>query len=124
MLTMTPLTFCKTCHHPVVVDDVYKDKQIVDAPEHIVLFYKCSSCGRKDKIAATNEVWDGYQQKDFFIKRNISKEAIRFALDLDLFDTVAELQALWRSFKNPPILEDRIGKCNCDDCKRRLYAQG
>ena len=126
MLTMTPLTFCKTnaCQQPIVVDDVYKESEMKDAPTHLILFYKCSACGRKDRIAATGEVWDGYQQRDFFNKRKISREAIAFSFDLDLFDTVEELQALWNSFKNPPILEDRIGKCKCDDCERRLHGDG
>lgn len=117
------LTSCSRCDFAIYPDNIYKTVAIPKAPQHIGLVYLCPQCGHKSKLVAEHEEWDDKQrlarEDEANRKRNIRAEQI----ELDAVESVDDLIALWRSLKNPPILEDRIGVCTCPGCKEKFYGK-
>ncbi len=124
-MIMTPLAHCKTatCRAPISVTDVFKEKLIEEAEDHIVVTYKCPNCGRKDSMAGTIQSWTEFKRDDEEETRGeiASSNQILKAAEIELggIDGVDDLVTLWRSYKRPPLREAVLGSCQCDDCTAR-----
>jgi len=127
-MTVTPLAHCKaaTCRHPINVNDVYKEKIVEESPSHLVVEYKCSGCGRKDRMVGTIESWEQFKRDQAEGERGeivSSDQIIKAAqIEVDAIDGADDLITLWRSYRTAPLIEAVLGSCNCDDCKKRREA--
>lgn len=125
MSVVTPLTYCKTdvCREPITVSDVIKDVAVVESPQHIVVTFKCSKCERIDKMVGTNESWKAFKRDsalEEIAEDNKSQQVVKAAeIEVNAIDSVEDLKTLWRSYKNPPLIEDLIDVCGCDECIKR-----
>ena len=120
-MTLQPLTYCKNkaCRNPITVKNVYEEREIEEAPQHIIIEYKCFNCTQEDQMVGTRESWELFLQEDMEDEAAYQK-IIRVAeIEVNAINSAADLVTLWHSYKRPPILEDRIGVCNCAQCKRR-----
>ncbi len=107
------------CGAIISSNDVMAEKQIKSAPGHLVVLYRCSVCSAADRIIVRADDWYGR------IEPELDDVAVRgarimeeFILDLGLFDTVAELEALWASYRSPAPLEGVV--CGCRSCEGGL----
>jgi hypothetical protein len=120
-MTVTAFTHCKvfTCREPITVRDVVREKDVADAPQHVVVIFKCPKCGRTDRAVGSRENWSERLAEAGVEEAEIDGTLVEARLELGLFDNVAELEALWRSYPVPPMIEELKGSCQCDDCRRR-----
>jgi hypothetical protein len=66
------------------------------------------------------EEWETIQNADINMHK-MNKALLRgFSIDLDGVYGVEDILNIWRAQRTPPLLENVIGACNCDDCLRRL----
>jgi len=120
---MTPLTHCKTvnCREPITVHEVISEQQVSESPQHIVVIYKCALCGRTDKMVGTHESWDEFTSEAKEVDNDLEVAMTAASIEVDGIESAHDLEVLWRSYKRPPILEDRIGMCDCPTCRKRDY---
>lgn len=121
VVSVRALSACEECFNDIWADDVFKKVAIPKSPMHLALVFRCPRCRTVGRLLATHEEWETAQAEaeDARVDRDILVRAASVDLDGEL--TVAVLEAFWAAEKRPPLLEDRIGSCNCEDCKRRLY---
>ena len=124
MVNVTPLTHCKTatCRAPITVDDVYKDQVVKESPQHIVVTFRCPKCERADRMVGTNESWDAFK-RDAAVEEAAAVDTDKVMkaaeIEMNAIDSVDDLTTLWKSYKTPPLIEEVMNACPCDDCKRR-----
>ena len=102
---MPPLSQCKNCRSVITVANVMREKEVKNVPTHSVITYKCGECGFVDRLVAENQSWHDRKSHEEFVVRARERLVQGFILDLGLFETVAELQTLWRSYHVPPPFE-------------------
>ena len=121
MRTLTPLTICEECGAHIWANDVFKTFVVPKAPNHLALVFRCAKCGHADRMAAQENEWEA--AKDEAANHSTEKgTVIQGALiDLESIEGVDDLIAEWRSLKTPPLREEVMGSCQCDECERRLY---
>jgi hypothetical protein len=103
------------------VRDVYKERDVRNAPSHVVLIYRCPDCESTDRVVKTKNAWDADSEGYDASRDSMEVKMKEFNLDMGLFDTVDDLVALWRSYRQPPLREGHERKCMCVDCQKKRF---
>ena len=112
---------CKQCKESIDVGDVFKTVELQQSPQHVALIYKCPSCEQTAKVVATHEQWDEKQEEYEVRQAKRERDSRADQIELDAIQGPSDLVAYWASLKNPPLIEEHIGKCVCQECRKRLY---
>lgn len=117
---MANFAACKDCGAELAPADVIKLNH--DNKSNIVtLFLRCWRCQRRLKVFMDAAKWERAHHISY-VKRQSAKTRLQAAAAwLADISGVEYLQEIWS--KHPPILEDRIGKCRCKECRGRLYVE-
>lgn len=111
------------CEALIEVQNVYKEVTVEKSPQFVALVYQCPVCEDKNKFVASHEDWAKAQAKSVAASDERKNDFRAHQIELDAIDSVEDLQALWSSLRNPPLLEDCKDACNCRDCKEKWYGQ-
>ena len=70
--TMTPLTFCQipSCRKPIYLEHVISEKNVKNAPMHVVIVFECKHCHNRHRLVALQEVWEDYISRAFWEEDN------------------------------------------------------
>jgi len=123
--TLQPLTYCKNqeCREPITVKHVTQEREIEDAPQHIIIEFKCGYCTHEDKMVGTKKSWHDFLREEAEVDNADEKRERVMEIELGAINSAQDLINLWHSLRRAPLLEDRIGLCTCDECKRKLYGK-
>lgn len=102
---MHVLKYCQACACAITVEHVKKERDVRGDSSRVVIIFKCPNCGITDRLIPRRDVWAHHLEEHDLSKAGADKIIMLFLLDLELFDTVDELQTLWRSYRWPPPLE-------------------
>jgi hypothetical protein len=121
--TLQPLTYCKNkaCGKPITVKNVHEEREIEEAPHHIIIEYKCFNCTQEDQMVGTRESWEQFLSEDMEEEDSYQRALRDAEVELGGIESAQDLINLWHSYNRPPILEDRIGACKCLICEKRNY---
>ena len=122
-MTLQPLTYCKNkaCKNPITVKNVYEETEIEEAPHHIIIAYKCFNCTQEDQMVGTRESWEQFLEEDEEEEGTYQKALRAAEIEVAPINSAQDLINLWHSYRRPPIFEDSMGICGCDDCNERIY---
>ena len=121
---MVFLTRCTACQGNVTPENVVKSVVIPAAPMHIALVYKCPRCGKRERVVAETEEWKRLAELSQAITKTNDKQlSIHIQVELGAISTAQDLMDLWAAQKEPPLLEDKMGACRCDQCNWRMYGK-
>jgi hypothetical protein len=99
--------------------DVFKAITPPNIPTHLILVYRCSSCGWVDKIVSTQDEWAEITADESHLTDVLEEETNWAAFDMEFVD---DLEDVYCSWGDHPVIEDLIplmAVC-CDDCRKRL----
>ena len=122
---VSPLTHCKTatCGEAITTSDVVREQPVDGSPQHMVIVYKCPSCGRTDRMVGTTASWEEFQKEELSAKNKDIAEDNRIVrgaeIEMNAISSVEDLATLWRSYPRPPLREAVMNSCQCKDCKNR-----
>ncbi len=122
---MLPLSKCTKCHEDVFPSHVFKEVIIQQSPQHVALIYECGACGNESKVVAERGDWKA--RREAFDRETARRTAFdetdfrAVEIELDAVSGADDLVALWRSLSQPPLREEVMGSCGCEECERRLY---
>ena len=122
-IILQPLTHCKNkaCRKPITVKNVYDETEIEEAPHHIIIAYKCFNCTQEDQMVGTRESWEQFLEEDEEEEGKYQKELRVAEMEMAPINSAQDIINLWHSYSRPPIFEDSMGLCGCDDCNERIY---
>ena len=109
------------CGNQIWANNVYKTIGLPQANNLLALIYKCPSCGKDDKLAASLQEWEAAKKAAVTHSKYVSRMLHEAHIEVEGFDTVDELLSFWQSLHSPPLIEKVLGKCPCDQCRRKLY---
>lgn len=118
------LTTCMRdeCNTEITPEHVIRELRIGGAPMHVALIYRCPVCKVKSRVVSETATWEA--SKDEFLSRvkiETRRDNIAVAVELSGIETADDLVALWKSLREPPLIEELIGKCGCPSCLRKIY---
>lgn len=121
----SPLTHCKTptCGEAITTSNVVAEQPVDGSPQHMVIVYKCSACGRTDRMVGTTASWEEFQKEEALAQDKEEDENSRTVrgaeIEMNAISSVEDLATLWRSYPNPPLREAVMNSCQCKHCKNR-----
>lgn len=122
-MLMVVLGRCKyaKCGADVTPGHVIRAFAIPGAPMHTALIYECGGCGNQEKIVAETVEWE--QMLEEYVRMSEHKHIVsdlEIQVELGGIESPDDLVALWGAQRTPPLIEELMGKCKCDDCVRRI----
>ncbi len=75
-------------------------------------------------MVGTRESWEQFLEEDEEEEGLYQKELRAAEIEVGAIGSAQDLINLWHSYRRPPLMEDRMGICNCDDCNERIYYNG
>lgn len=121
---MTAFTFCKTCKTPIHRRNIVREKDVRNAPTHLVILFKCPTCKNNDRLVAPRDEWLQYVGAALTNEETIDLFVDAFAGDLEvLVHTPQDLYNIWASYGTPPPIEV-MRKCECRMCEDKRNVTG
>lgn len=110
---------CQACRNSILYDDVYNVARIDGHSTHVAVLFRCSSCGRQGRAAATWDEWQDLEQRSF--DWNKEKQLILDValFDLELVNDLGDLELFWAA--EPAPIEGRAERCGCNQCFEEDY---
>ena len=114
----------RACQAPIYADSVTKAKQVKGAPMHVVLSYQCPSCKKGSTVVAETDAWKELQSEWAAVyHKKVAKREYDIEIEMRGIEGPDDLVNLWKATKEPPLIEEHMGKCPCDDCYKRMYGK-
>lgn len=124
--TVTRITQCEVvaCGADIFADSVTKAKTVKGAPMHTVLSYECPTCHKGSTVVAETDTWKELRAEwTAAYHKKVTKREFDIEIEMRGIEGPDDLVNLWKAEKEPPLIEEHMGKCACDDCYKRMYGK-
>ena len=110
---------CRGCQSEIESSHITATQNIPKTPQFLALSYKCSNCGKKDKLVIEEQAWTALTAKAAVRGRKRKRDARIIEVELSGIHSAQDLINLWAAQKSPPLIEELRGLCGCPTCKKK-----
>lgn len=107
------------CRSEIETAHITQTINIPKSPQFVALAYKCHVCGKRDKIVLEEKEWESKKALGAARGRKRKRDARLVEVEMAGVETAQDLINIWAEAKNPPLIEELRGKCNCPSCRKK-----